>query len=66
MTRLGGATKHVRPLAPGRHAWVHVASGPVTLNGRPLGEGDAAALSDEPEVRLVGRGDAEVLLFDLA
>ncbi|HSD28876.1 MAG TPA: hypothetical protein VLL75_16365 [Vicinamibacteria bacterium] len=31
-----------------------------------LDEGDAAALSDEPAVRLVGRGGAEVLLFDLA
>jgi len=66
MTRLGGGDERARPVAPGRHAWVHVARGPVTLNGRSLGEGDSAALSDEPEVRLVGRGDAEVLLFDLA
>ncbi len=66
MTRLGGGDERVHPVAPGRHSWVHVARGPVTLNGRPLGEGDSAALSGEPEVRLVGRGDAEVLLFDLA
>jgi hypothetical protein len=66
MTCLGGGDERVHPVAPGRHAWVHVARGPVTLNGLPLGEGDSAALSSEPEVRLVGRGDAEVLLFDLA
>ncbi len=66
MTRLGGGDERVHPIAPGRHAWVHVARGPVTLSGRPLAEGDSAALADEPEVRLVGRGDAEVLLFDLA
>jgi len=66
MARLGGGDERVHPVAPGRHAWVHVARGPVTLNGRPLDEGDSAALSDEPEVSLVGRGDAEVLLFDLA
>jgi hypothetical protein len=66
MARVGDGDERVHPLAPGRHAWVHVARGPVTVNGRPLGEGDAAALSDEPAVRLVGRGDAEVLLFDLA
>jgi hypothetical protein len=66
MTRLGGGDERVHPLAPGRHAWVHVARGPVTLNGRPLADGDSAALSDEPAVALVGRGDAEVLLFDLA
>jgi redox-sensitive bicupin YhaK (pirin superfamily) len=66
MTRPGAGDERGHRLAPGRHAWVHVARGSVTLNGRPLGEGDSAALSDEPEVRLVGRADAEVLLFDLA
>jgi redox-sensitive bicupin YhaK (pirin superfamily) len=52
-------------LAPGRHAWVHVARGAVTVNGRALGEGDGAALSDERAVALEGRG-GEVLVFDLA
>ncbi len=66
VTRLGGGDERVQPIAPGRHAWVHVARGPVTLSGRPLAEGDSAAVSGEPEVHLVGRGDAEVLLFDLA
>jgi redox-sensitive bicupin YhaK (pirin superfamily) len=64
-TRLGEGDARVHRLAPGRHAWVHVARGPVTLDDRSLGEGDSAAVFDEPEVRLVGRGDAEVLLFDL-
>jgi hypothetical protein len=36
------------------------------VNGRALGKGDSAAVSDEPEVRPVGRGDAEALLCDLA
>jgi len=54
------------PLAPGRHAWVHVARGSVEANGEALGPGDAIALSDEPAVTLrAGRG-AEVLVFDLA
>jgi redox-sensitive bicupin YhaK (pirin superfamily) len=66
MARLGEGDERVHSLAAGRHAWVHVARGAVTLNGRALGEGDGAALTDEPAVRLVGRGDAEVLLFDLA
>jgi hypothetical protein len=42
-----------------------VARGRASVNGRPLGEGDGAALTDESEVRLTGRGDAEVLIFDL-
>ncbi len=66
MTRLAEGDERVHPLAPGRHAWVHVARGAVTMNGHALQEGDGAALSEEAEVRLVGRGDAEVLLFDLA
>jgi len=55
-------------LAPGRHAWVQVARGELTVNGRALGAGDGAAISDEREVVLAGRGAAsnEALLFDLA
>jgi quercetin 2,3-dioxygenase len=52
-------------LAAGRHAWVHVARGAVSVNGRRLGEGDGAALSDERALALEGHG-GEVLVFDLA
>ncbi|HEY3358316.1 MAG TPA: pirin family protein [Polyangia bacterium] len=54
------------PLAPGRHAWVHVARGAVEVNGRALTAGDGAALSDEAAVSLTAAAPAEVLLFDLA
>jgi redox-sensitive bicupin YhaK (pirin superfamily) len=53
------------PLGAGRHAWVHVARGAVTVNGRRLAEGDGAALSDERALALEGHG-GEVLVFDLA
>jgi quercetin 2,3-dioxygenase len=56
-------------LAPGRHAWVHVARGSARVNGQLLNAGDGAALSDEPTVSVEGTaGDApaEVLVFDLA
>jgi redox-sensitive bicupin YhaK (pirin superfamily) len=66
VTRLGEGDQRAHVLAPGRHAWVHVARGSATLNGHALEEGDGAAFSEEPSVRLVGSGDAEVLLFDLA
>lgn len=48
-----------------RHAWVHVASGAVRLNGKDLAEGDGAAVSEE-SVRLEGTTGGEVLVFDLA
>jgi redox-sensitive bicupin YhaK (pirin superfamily) len=66
MARLGEGDERAHALAPGRHAWVHVARGAVALDGHALEEGDGAAVSEEAGVRLVARGDAEVLLFDLA
>lgn len=53
-------------LAAGRHAWLQVVSGTVTLNGRALERGDGAAISDERELEIAAGDDgAEVLLFDL-
>ncbi|MBW4696885.1 MAG: pirin family protein [Aphanocapsa lilacina HA4352-LM1] len=63
---LGAGEWAEHTLAPGRHAWVQVASGAITLNGKTLGAGDGAALSDEPRVVLAGVESSEVLLFDLA
>jgi redox-sensitive bicupin YhaK (pirin superfamily) len=54
------------PLKAGRHAWVQVARGAATLNGKPLATGDGAAVSGEKALELKATADAEVLLFDLA
>jgi redox-sensitive bicupin YhaK (pirin superfamily) len=56
-------THHLRP---DRHAWVQVARGAVTLNGKPLRAGDGAAVSDEEVVTLSASEGSEVLLFDLS
>jgi redox-sensitive bicupin YhaK (pirin superfamily) len=53
-------------LASGRHAWLHVARGSLTVNGEHLGPGDGAAITGQGTVCLVGDKDAEALLFDLA
>jgi redox-sensitive bicupin YhaK (pirin superfamily) len=57
--------KHV--FHPERYAWVQVVKGNVSINGRSLSEGDAAAVSAERELSLMGIQPAggEVLLFDL-
>jgi quercetin 2,3-dioxygenase len=54
-------------LAPGRHAWVQVMRGEMTVNGQRLAEGDGAAVSDERELTVTGSGSrgGEILLFDL-
>jgi len=56
----------VHSLTPGRHAWLQVARGEVTLNGELLNQGDGAAISAEEKIAIHGRENAEVLLFDLA
>ncbi len=53
-------------LAPGRHAWLQVLRGSLTLGEHSLAAGDAAALSDESALTIHANGPAEVMLFDLA
>ena len=66
VARLEKGDSRVHDLAAGRHAWLHVARGRVQANGHELDEGDGLACSGEAAVDLEGRGDAELLLFDLA
>ena len=65
LAKLKSGDNVAHALAPGRHAWVQVAEGEVTVNGQTLTAGDGAALSDEPAVEITGRSPAQVLVFDL-
>jgi redox-sensitive bicupin YhaK (pirin superfamily) len=65
-TVLGSGDSVQHSLKPDRHAYVQVARGSVTLNGKKLETGDGAAISEEKSVVLTGVNDAEVLVFDLA
>ncbi|HEV2802267.1 MAG TPA: pirin family protein [Pyrinomonadaceae bacterium] len=53
-------------LAEGRHAWVQVVNGAITVNGTRLTQGDGAAVSSENSLDIEASEEAEVLLFDLA
>jgi redox-sensitive bicupin YhaK (pirin superfamily) len=53
-------------LASGRHAWIHVARGSVTVNGELLRAGDAAAIDQAGTVEIAGDSAGEVLVFDLS
>jgi quercetin 2,3-dioxygenase len=57
----------VHDLKPQRHAWLHVVRGEVTVNGKTLNTGDAAAVSDEKALMVTGINPeaSEILLFDL-
>ncbi len=63
---LGPREEVAQSLQAGRHAWVQVARGSITVNHRLLRQGDGAAVSEEPSVALSGVEAAEILLFDLA
>ncbi len=53
-------------LPAGRYAWLQVARGAISLNGRPLAAGDGCGCLQERALDITAREDAEVLLFDLA
>ena len=63
--KLDGGQRVTHKLAPGRGAWVHVAEGEVSLNGRQLSGGDAVAVTGESVLELGATKPAQVLLFDL-
>lgn len=53
-------------LRAGRHAWLQVVGGSVSLNGVELKAGDGAAASEEARLLISANEPSEFLLFDLA
>jgi quercetin 2,3-dioxygenase len=62
---LSKGSEVTHPLRAGRHAWVQVARGGVTLNGQSLRAGDGAAVSEEAALAIRATEPSEVLVFDL-
>ncbi|NVN90818.1 MAG: pirin family protein [Desulfuromonadales bacterium] len=56
----------VQTLPSGRHVWVQVVRGTVSVNGHELEQGDGAAFSEEKRVVVTGLEKAELLMFDLS
>ena len=54
------------PLKAGRHAWVQVAKGLVSVNGQNLSSSDGAAISESAEIHLQAKTGAQTLIFDLS
>jgi redox-sensitive bicupin YhaK (pirin superfamily) len=65
-TKLAAGQSVRHELAPGRAAFVHVATGAATVNGTALKAGDAAAIESERAVTIRGDEAGDVLVFDLA
>jgi redox-sensitive bicupin YhaK (pirin superfamily) len=60
-----GAERAALPLAVGRKAYLHLVRGGLTVNGTPLGAGDALKMSGVADVVLEKGEGGEALLFDL-
>jgi redox-sensitive bicupin YhaK (pirin superfamily) len=65
-TKLAPDQEVIHRLGEKRKGWIQIARGAIALNGMDLKQGDGAAVSDEPELKITGREPAEVLLFDMA
>lgn len=65
-TRLNDGGAVSLALKKGRLGWVQIARGRVELNGETLEAGDGAQLSEGASISLLGREDAEALIFDMA
>lgn len=66
LASLDAGTQVIYELQPGRHVWLQVLRGNVSLNGEPLRTSDGAAVSNEAQLKIDASDDAEVMLFDLA
>lgn len=65
LARLDRGQQVNHDLKTGRHAWLHVAEGEVTLNDQVLKTGDAAAIDEKSRLVLKAEKSSQVLLFDL-
>lgn len=68
VARLPAGARVAHALAPGRHAWLQVARGAVSVNdgAATLAAGDGLAASDERALAVAASEPSELLLFDLA
>ena len=64
--RMKPGTQLSLPLAKGRHAWIQVAKGLLSVNGKELSSSDGAAVSKTSEIQLQAKSKAEFLLFNLS
>lgn len=65
LSRLAKGQQVDHDLASGRHAWLQVLRGSVSVNGQALDTSDGVAVSDETRLTIAGTTDAEIMLFDL-
>lgn len=66
MSEIDAGVSLEHSLEEGRHAWLQVLRGSVSLNAELLSSGDGAAISGERRLAIAADDGARLLLFDLA
>ena len=66
LSDLSNSTDLEFAIPTGRHVWLQVLRGNLTVNGEHLSAGDAASISDETQLTLITDESAELMLFELA
>jgi len=66
IAKLGAGGEATHKVPPGRHLWIQVAEGRLSLNGTELGPGDAAWLEGAARTKFSAIKPSQVLIFDLS
>jgi redox-sensitive bicupin YhaK (pirin superfamily) len=56
----------IKEATPGRHIWIQVVNGKLTLNGETLETGDGAAIENSDDLVFQALEKSELLIFELA
>ncbi len=48
-----------------RKVWIQMVAGTISVNGETLAKGDAAAITNEQQLKIIAEENSEFLLFDL-
>ena len=65
VSQLIAGQKVVHASKAGRHAYLFVISGSLTLNGQKLSAGDQARIADETKLEMTAAKEAELIFLDL-
>jgi redox-sensitive bicupin YhaK (pirin superfamily) len=65
VSRLEPGMSVAHPIAPGRGAYIYMIGGAASFDDEAVSTGDAAKVSDQPEVRIAAREPTELILVDV-
>jgi quercetin 2,3-dioxygenase len=66
VSRLNPGVTVEHPLEQGRGVYLYVIEGDVEVNGEPMTTGDAAQITEEPQVRITANAASELILVDVS